>query len=216
MRGSSSKLTQHGSFVRLWTKDGHSVCTGTRRAENSVTWLKLLETQPVHCVHTPEISCESCGGNTYPNVSEDANFLICSTYCFLGAGAGEAAKVIQHVRVVHVFNVRLRKGNEGFKLCENGCLRAFLFAFDVSIALVCLSEFCFRVRYFLYMSVPHVLSVPPFLRKLCSFRFHHVLSFQTLSFRLDRVFCFQFFPCSFQPGSFRLNPALVSTVPLLS
>lgn len=31
--GSSSKLTQHGSFVRLWTKDGHSVCTGTRRGK---------------------------------------------------------------------------------------------------------------------------------------------------------------------------------------
>lgn len=64
-----------------------------REGENSVTWLKLLETQPVHCVHTPEISsCESCGGNTFPNVSEDANFLICSRYCFLGAGAGESSK----------------------------------------------------------------------------------------------------------------------------
>ena len=31
--GSSSKLTQHCSFVRLWIKDGHSVCTGTRRGK---------------------------------------------------------------------------------------------------------------------------------------------------------------------------------------
>lgn len=113
----------------------------------------------------------------------------------------KAAKAIQHIRIVHVFNVWLQKGEEeGSKLCENGCLRAFLFAFDVSFALVFLSEFCFRVRYFLYMSVHHVISVPPFLRKLCSFRFHPVLSFQ---------------PCRFDSTvSFVFNFSFVSTPPL--
>ena len=79
------------------------------------------------------------------------------------------------------------------------------FAFNVSISLFFSSEpgpFC--VSCFLYMSALLLTSAPSFLCQPCPFRF----KFQPCPFVSTLSFCFQLFPCSFQPRSFRFNPAL--------
>lgn len=85
--------------------------------------------------------------------------------------------------------------------------RSFSLSTYQSLSCFCLN-FVFRVRYFLYMSVHHIISVPPFLRKLCSFRFHPVLSFQPCRFDWTVSFVFNFFLIRFNPVRFVSTPPL--------
>lgn len=122
---------------------------------------------------------------------------------------GKKTKLVQHLKVVHVFNTMSCGREEEVKLLVS----AFSFAFTVSIFPSFSSgPYFFCVNYIFFLSDVLVIStryVPSFLSQPCPFRSQPVLScrpcplISTLSFR----FCLQFLRCSFQPRSFRLNPA---------
>ena len=109
----------------------------------------------------------------------------------------KTAKLIQHVKLVHIFNVLFCRGGEQLKLFVSA-LSFSSQRIDLSLCLF-IWTLSFSCQRFPYMSALLVISVPSFLRQPSSFCFNPVLSFQPCPFVSTLSLCLQIFPISFQP-----------------